>query len=97
MKIDGFWPNPTWIERFAQEEEQIAERHRFVLRVAALYHNRSGSLQKLSAALGYSSNALHQASTQGRVTPECAIKLEKLLGREHFPRELFRPDIFSVA
>ncbi len=97
MKTGDNWPFPEWIGR-VEEEEQGREQRRFILRLAALYHNPGGSLQELSRALDYSDNALHQAGVQNQgVTPECAVKLEKLLGREHFPRELFRPDIFSVA
>jgi hypothetical protein len=97
MKTDSAWPSPAWVIAVTEPEQSI-ERRRFVLRLAALYHNPKGSLQELSRALNYSDNALHQAAVQNQgVTPECAIRLEGLLGRELFPRELFRPDIFNVA
>lgn len=95
MKIERTWPSPAWLNDVAMPDQA---NRRFILRLAALYHNEKGSLQELSRALDYSDNALHQAAVQNQgVTPECAIRLEGLLGRELFPRELFRPDIFNVA
>lgn len=90
----GTWPSPAWLN-----DDDLPEQAklRFLLRLAAIYHNPKGSLQDLSRAVGYADNGLNQAILNQSVTPECAIKLEGLLGREHFPRELFRPDIFNVA
>lgn len=48
-------------------------------------------------ALNHSEHALYQAIFKGVISPELAIKLETVLGRERFPREFFRPDIFVVA
>jgi hypothetical protein len=86
MSAEKF-PVPAWVE-----PEQRAE---FAVRLAAFYHDKSGSLGKLSVALGGSSSMLHmQLNTTGTITVNTCIKIEELLGRETFPREFFRPDIF---
>lgn len=71
------------------------QRAEFAVRLAALYHKMDGSMGDLSEALGGSRSMLHMAlkSKGGLSAPTC-IKLEELLGRETFPREFFRPDIF---
>lgn len=77
---------PEWVEP--------DQRQSFVVRLAALYHNPKGSLGTLSEAIGGSRTLLHMALKQGGITPATCIKLEELLGRDSFPREFFRPDIF---
>lgn len=96
MSDEGPRPRPAWLASIATADQLIAYQQ-FALRVAALYHNQRGSVQVLSEALGYSKNALNQATRQKGITPETAIKLETLLGRSDFPREFFRPDIFLLA
>jgi hypothetical protein len=86
MSAEKF-PIPAWVE-----PEQRAE---FAVRLAALYHKMDGSLGDLSEALGGSRSLLHMAlKSKGGVNAQTCIKLEELLGREAFPREFFRPDIF---
>lgn len=81
------FPIPAWVE-----PEQRAE---FTVRLAALYHNMSGSLGDLSESLDGSRSLLHMAlKAKDGVNAKTCIKLEELLGRENFPREFFRPDIF---
>lgn len=67
---------------------------RFAVRLAALYFCEDGGMGALSKALGYSSTALHMALNGKGLNADHCIKLESLLGRELFPREFFRPDIF---
>lgn len=67
---------------------------RFAVRLAALYFSEAGELSALSEGLGYSRSALHMALNTNGLNADHCIKLEKLLGREWFPREFFRPDIF---
>lgn len=87
MQKSAHFPIPAWVE-----PEQRVE---FALRLAALYHHKSGSLGKLSEALNGSSSMLHMAlKNPGGLTAKTCIQLEELLGREVFPREFFRPDIF---
>ena len=71
------------------------DRVEFTIRLAALYHGMEGSLGDLSEALGGSRSLLHMAlKSKGGINAQTCIRLEELLGREHFPREFFRPDIF---
>ena len=80
---------PDWVK---PEQRQM-----FVCRLAAVYHNEKGSLGALSVAIGGSESLLHMACSGNGLTPKTCIDLENLLGREHFPREFFRPDIFVAA
>jgi hypothetical protein len=77
---------PDWV---APEQYQ-----RFAVRLAALYYCEDGGLGALSTALGYSTTALHMALSGKGLNADHCIKLENLLGRDLFPREFFRPDIF---
>lgn len=70
------------------------QRQEFVLRLAALYHTMNGSLNDLSKAIGRSEGYLHMSLKGSGINAETCIKLEELLGRDNFPREFFRPDIF---
>lgn len=77
---------PSWV---TPEDYQ-----RFALRLAALYFSKDGSMGTLSQALGYTRPALQMALNYKGLNAQHCIKLEELLGRDHFPREFFRPDIF---
>lgn len=66
----------------------------FVCRLAAIYHNSTGSLGELSLAIGGSRSFLHMSLKGKGLSADTCIELEKVLGRDHFPREFFRPDIF---
>ena len=87
MSLPEKFPVPGWVA-----PEQRAE---FALRLAALYFTMGGNLGDLSVALGGSRSLLHMAlKSKGGLNAQTCIKLEELLGRETFPREFFRPDIF---
>lgn len=87
MSKQRFLPVPEWV--------RPEQRQEFAVRLAALYHNRTGSLGRLSEAMGGSNTVLHMALKSDRgLTAQHCIKLEEILGRDHFPREFFRPDIF---
>ena len=75
------------------EDKQAPARCRFLIRLAALYYSPEGKVSSLSEKLGLHPGTLAGSST---ITPEIAIRLEELLGREHFPRSLFRPDLFLI-
>lgn len=71
------------------------QRAEFAVRLAALYHKMDGSMGDLSEAIGGSRSMLHMAlKSKGGINAVTCIKLEELLGRDLFPREFFRPDIF---
>jgi hypothetical protein len=70
-------------------------RQEFVVRLAASYHNKTGSLGELSTALGGSKTMLHMLlKSPGGLNAMTCIKIEECLGRDLFPREFLRPDIF---
>jgi hypothetical protein len=69
-------------------------RARFMIRLAALYYSPSGQLSDMSKALGFHSGTL---AGLNEISPKLAIGIEELLGRERFPRELLRPDLFLVT
>lgn len=69
-------------------------RAQFLIRLAALYYSPLGQLSDLANALEMHPTSL---SGYGEISPKLAIKIEELLGREQFPRELLRPDLFLIA
>jgi hypothetical protein len=89
------WPMPAW-HGDVPEEEKSAATTRHLLNLAAIYATREGTATALSKALGVGDTAILQCKVRGRISGEMAVKLEALLGRELFPRELFRPDLFVV-
>ena len=87
---------PAWLEA-VEDDRQLAERTRFLLRLAALYIDPEGRLSELSRRCGLAENTLATISKrQDRVSPEIAISVEKAVGREVMPRELLRPDLFNT-
>lgn len=89
MSAEKF-PIPAWVT-----PEQRTE---FVLRLAASYYKMGGTLGDLSEALEGSRSLLHMAlKAKGGLSPQMCIRLEEKLGRDLFPREFFRPDIFVAA
>lgn len=97
MSVIETVPTPAWVMRHDTPESVDRAKLAFLLRLAALYHNATGSLTELSLALGMSDSVLHMAMKRGQITAEVAVAIEKAIGRQHFPRELFRPDLFTVA
>lgn len=84
------FPIPAWVA-----PEQRAE---FALRLAASYYKMGGSLGDLSEAIGCSRPTLHMAlKAKGGLSAQMCIRIEEKLGRDLFPREFFRPDIFIGA
>lgn len=84
--------NPAYIDGLPEEQAKVAAA-RFLLRLAALYYSPKGNLADLSSALGYHPATLSGATS---ITAEMAVSLEGLLGRENFPRTVFRPDLFVI-
>lgn len=79
---------PDWVK---PEQYQM-----FAVRLAAVYHNEAGSIRVLSGSIG-SESMLHMALSGKGLTAQHCIDLENKLGREFFPREFFRPDIFVAG
>ena len=84
---------PVWIDKLPTNDREAA-RVRFLLKLAALHYSPRGTVRELSAGLGYTSDSLVQYN---KISGELAVKLENLLGRDAFPRELFRPDLFITV
>jgi hypothetical protein len=86
-------PLPAYLADITDETERKAVTAQFQLRLAALYFSPKGTLTALAKTCGYHEKAL---SAFNNISPETAILLEKALGRELFPREFFRPDLFLI-
>jgi hypothetical protein len=89
------WPMPAWHESVPAEEKPAATI-RLLLSLAAVYASEEGTASALADRLGLGKTAILQAKSRGRISPDLAVQLESLLGRDLFPRELFRPDLFVV-
>lgn len=88
---------PNWINDLPSERQEDARRC-YVLRLAALHYSEGGHLKTLSTGIGFAPNTLAAYLGQNQpITAEVAVKLEELLGRTLFPRELFRPDLFLTT
>lgn len=88
-------PLPAWLADLPDVEREAAKT-RFMLCLAAAYLEDRGSYSKLARALNVPVNTVHSARERGQISPEMAIAVESLLGRALFPRELFRPDLFTL-
>jgi len=96
MLTQNQWPTPSWLDSLPEEEKTQA-RLRWLLSLAALYASETGTATALAELLDSGPTAILQAKSRGRISGEMAVKLETLLGRELFPRELFRPDLFVIG
>lgn len=89
MTTEKGLPIPSWVTEENRQE--------FAVRLAALYLTMGGSLNDLSQAIGRSRTYINSAlSTRQGISAATCVELERVLGRELFPREFFRPDIFIV-
>lgn len=89
------WPMPSWLGDLPDVEAKVAKT-RILLCLASAYCGERGNLSRLARRMNVPEQTVHSAADRGQVSPEMAIALETLLGREHFPRELFRPDLFTL-
>lgn len=89
-------PSPAWVTVHQTPESVDRAKLCFLVRLAALYHNDKGSVGQLSVACGLAESTLHQALKRGEIAPGHAVEIEKIVGRPLFPRELFRPDLFTL-
>jgi len=89
------WPDPVWLANLPESEKAVA-RTRLLIGLAGLYASQTGTIAALSSSMGMHYSQLGAIRSIGRISPEVSIRLENMLGRELFPRETFRPDIFSI-
>lgn len=90
------WPEPKWLADIQNVEERECSRIKWLLSMACVYHSATGRPGTLANAVGLSANAFSIIKSRGKITPETAIAIERELGRDLFPRELFRPDLFII-
>lgn len=86
---------PSWLAEIPDVERSKA-RTRFLLCLASAYTAERGDKTKLAQAIDAKVKTMHAANERGQVSPEMAIAIETALGRDLFPRELFRPDLFTL-
>lgn len=95
MSTEKQWPMPSWHDSLP-DEEKAAARAKVLLTLAALYATQSGTATAFAELLELSPTTVLQAKARGKVSGELAVKIESILGRSLFPRELFRPDLFVI-
>lgn len=83
----NYWPKPPRLVASTDSRELI----RWHLRLAIIC-TEDGSATTLANRLGVTPNTVHLAVHRGTVTDDLAKRIEKLFGRDYFPRELFNPE-----
>lgn len=58
----------------------------------AIACTEDGSATTLANQIGVTPAVIHLAVSRGRCTDDLAKRIEKLFGRDYFPRELFVPE-----
>lgn len=89
------WPLPEWLADLPDVEREAATK-RFLLCLATVYLKDKATAADLSAAIGLHPNQVNVMKTRGKVSGEAAVAIESALGRKLFPREIFRPDLFTL-
>ncbi len=92
MSAPSHWPEPAWIAACPYSEREGA-RLRFYIALAGLYANPQGSLTKMSTEMGLNTHAVANARSRQVMGSDMAVRIEKLLGRELFPWEMFLPEL----
>lgn len=96
MSVVQAVPLPAWVSACQTAESVDRAKLCFIIRLAALFHNEKGSVGQLSIACGLAESTLHQALKRAEIAPGHAVEIERVVGRSLFPRELFRPDLFTL-
>lgn len=87
---------PQWaISPLIPEQDQSALKISYLIRRAALHHNKSASIPQMAFALGVAPDTLY-ASMRGNVTPLLAQSIENLVGRAVVTREDLCPEKFAA-
>ena len=87
MSSSDYWPKPPRLVETADSVDLI----RWHLRLAVIC-TEDGAATTLAKKLGVTPNIVWLAMHRGRCTDDLAKRIEKLYGREYFPRELFSPE-----
>ena len=80
MTVPDWVVDPT-LSVFEQRKLELA----YCLRLAALHHNKSGSVKKLSQAAGFSGDYLALAIMRGHLKVKAALAIRHLVGNDAFP------------
>lgn len=87
MSSSSYWPKPPRLVGTTDSGELC----RWHLRLA-IACTEDGSATTLANQLGVTPAIVHLAVSRGRCTDDLAKRIEKLFGRDYFPRELFVPE-----
>lgn len=87
MSSSDYWPLPPRLVGSTDNTEMV----RWHLRLAVIC-SEGASATSLAQKLGVTPNIIHLAIHRGHCTDDLAKRIEKLYGREYFPRELFTPE-----
>lgn len=87
MSSIAYWPKPPRLV----DNPDSAQLVTWYLRLAIIC-TEEGSTTALANKIGVTPNTLYLAVHRGRCTDDLAKRIEKLYGREFFPRELFVPE-----
>lgn len=87
MSSSSYWPKPPRLVDNPDSSQLVT----WYLRLAIICTD-GGSATDLANKLGVTPNTIYLAVHRGRCTDDLAKRIEKLYGREFFPRELFVPE-----
>lgn len=87
MSSTPYWPLPPQVDGCIDSSQHV----RWYLRMAVASMD-DGMASTLAERLGVSRNTVYLAIHRGSCTDDLAKRIEKLFGREYFPRELFNPE-----
>lgn len=87
MSSISYWPRPP---RLVGSTDSV-ELCKWHLRMA-IACTEDGSAKTLATQIGVEPHIIHMAVHRGRCTDDLAKRIEKLFGRDFFPRELFVPE-----
>lgn len=78
---------PKWItESRESDDERASARMEYLIRRAAVEHNREGNIVQLAAALGVTPQAFYASIARGSMTLQLATAMELLLGSHIAPK-----------
>lgn len=87
-------PLPKWLETVDKTSYEH-ERVKSLLRLAAIHATREGSLRALGRLLNYHEQSfIHWAARPTGVPSRACLDIERICGRELFPRELINPRLY---
>jgi hypothetical protein len=82
------YDKPKWLAETALDEDEYSSAHlEFLIRRAAVHHNRQGKLSLLAKAIGVTPQAFREVIERGYMSAPMAIAMELLLGADIAPRE----------